>query len=83
MIVVVSHGLGDPGAALCVTELARGGVRQMICVGSTGGTQAHVIGGDPPPASSIEMAEDRPNREVVDRAADSTIDTALDAQVAP
>jgi uridine phosphorylase len=38
-VAVVSHGVGSPGAAVCFEELAKGGVKTIIRVGTAGSYQ--------------------------------------------
>lgn len=45
-VLVVSHGIGGPSTAICVEELARCGVRTLIRVGTCGGMNRDVQGGD-------------------------------------
>jgi uridine phosphorylase len=45
-LLVSSHGIGGPSTAICVEELFRCGVRTFIRVGTCGGMQREVIGGD-------------------------------------
>jgi uridine phosphorylase len=39
---VVSHGVGSPGAAVCFEELAKGGVKTIIRVGTAGSYQREI-----------------------------------------
>ncbi|MED1875777.1 nucleoside phosphorylase [Brevibacillus borstelensis] len=41
-VAVVSHGVGSPGAAVCFEELAKGGVKTIIRVGTAGSYQKEV-----------------------------------------
>lgn len=45
-VLVSSHGVGAPGAALCFEELHQAGVRRIIRAGTCGGLQADVRDGD-------------------------------------
>ena len=45
-LLVTSHGIGGPSTAICIEELYRCGVRTMIRVGTCGGMQMPVMGGD-------------------------------------
>lgn len=45
-LLVTSHGIGGPSTAICMEELYRCGVRTMIRVGTCGGMQIPVMGGD-------------------------------------
>lgn len=45
-VLVTSHGIGGPSAAICFEELALCGVRTMIRVGTCGGMALDVTGGD-------------------------------------
>lgn len=45
-VLVSSHGVGAPGAALCFEELHQAGVRRIIRAGTCGGLQADVKDGD-------------------------------------
>jgi uridine phosphorylase len=47
-LAVVSHGVGSPGAAVCFEELAKGGVKTIIRVGTAGSYQQEV-----PPGSLV------------------------------
>ncbi len=47
-VAVVSHGVGAPGAAVCFEELAQGGVKQIIRVGTAGSYQKEL-----PPGSLV------------------------------
>ncbi|MFY0544075.1 nucleoside phosphorylase [Brevibacillus sp. H7] len=47
-VAVVSHGVGSPGAAVCFEELAKGGVKSIIRVGTAGSYQQEV-----PPGSLV------------------------------
>jgi len=47
-IGVVSHGVGSPGAAVCFEELAKGGVKTIIRVGTAGSYRQEV-----PPGSLV------------------------------
>lgn len=41
-VAVVSHGVGSPGAAVCFEELAKGGVKTIIRVGTAGSYQKEI-----------------------------------------
>lgn len=45
-LLITSHGIGGPSTAICIEELYRCGVRTMIRVGTCGGMQMLVMGGD-------------------------------------
>jgi uridine phosphorylase len=45
-VSVTSTGIGGPSAAICMEELARCGVKTFIRVGTCGGMQTNVLGGD-------------------------------------
>lgn len=45
-VLVTSHGIGGPSTAICVEELARCGVNTLIRVGTCGGMDLSVQGGD-------------------------------------
>jgi uridine phosphorylase len=45
-VLVTSHGIGGPSTAICVEELAKCGVHTMIRVGTCGGMNKAVCGGD-------------------------------------
>ena len=45
-VVVMSTGMGGPSAAICVEELVQTGVRDLIRVGTCGGMDLDVAGGD-------------------------------------
>lgn len=45
-VVVCSHGVGSPGAAIAFEELVYGGVRRLVRVGTCGGMQAGQGAGD-------------------------------------
>jgi uridine phosphorylase len=45
-VVVSSHGVGAPGAALCFEELHQAGATRIIRAGTCGGLQPHVTDGD-------------------------------------
>jgi len=45
LVGVVSHGVGSPGAAVCFEELAQGGVKKIIRVGTAGSYQQDVTPG--------------------------------------
>lgn len=45
-VLVTSHGIGGPSAAICFEELALCGVRTLIRVGTCGGMAVEVTGGD-------------------------------------
>lgn len=45
-VLVTSHGIGGPSTAICVEELSRCGVRTLIRMGTCGGMQREVCGGD-------------------------------------
>ncbi|HZG17435.1 MAG TPA: nucleoside phosphorylase [Candidatus Bathyarchaeia archaeon] len=47
-VAVVSHGVGAPGAAVCFEELAKGGAKTIIRVGTAGSYQKEV-----PPGSLV------------------------------
>jgi uridine phosphorylase len=47
-LVVVSHGVGAPGAAVCFEELIKGGVKTLIRVGTAGSYSADI-----PPGSLV------------------------------
>lgn len=47
-VAVVSHGVGAPGAAVCFEELAKGGAKTVIRVGTAGSYQQEV-----PPGSLV------------------------------
>jgi len=47
-VAVVSHGVGAPGAAVCFEELAKGGAKSIIRVGTAGSYQKEV-----PPGSLV------------------------------
>lgn len=55
-LLVSSHGIGGPSTAICVEELFRCGVRTFIRVGTCGGMQREVIGGDLVVASAAHPA---------------------------
>jgi len=44
-VAVVSHGVGAPGAAVCFEELAKGGAKTIIRVGTAGSYQKEVTPG--------------------------------------
>ncbi|MBA2389801.1 MAG: nucleoside phosphorylase [Geodermatophilaceae bacterium] len=45
-VTVSSHGVGAAGAAVCMEELLRAGVRRIIRAGTAGGLQQDVVDGD-------------------------------------
>lgn len=45
-VTVSSHGVGSAGAAVCMEELLRAGVRRIIRAGTAGGLQPDVVDGD-------------------------------------
>jgi len=45
-VTVSSHGVGAAGAAVCMEELLRAGVRRIIRAGTAGGLQPDVVDGD-------------------------------------
>lgn len=45
-LLVTSHGIGGPSTAICVEELAGCGVHTLIRVGTCGGMDKRVVGGD-------------------------------------
>jgi len=45
-VTISSHGVGSAGAAVCVEELLRAGVRRIIRAGTAGGLQPDVVDGD-------------------------------------
>lgn len=45
-VTVSSHGVGTAGAAVCMEELLRAGVRRIIRAGTAGGLQSDVADGD-------------------------------------
>jgi uridine phosphorylase len=45
-ITVCSHGIGAPGAAIAFEELIIAGARRLVRVGTCGGLQPGIIGGD-------------------------------------
>lgn len=46
LVTVSSHGVGAAGAAVCIEELLRAGVRRIIRAGTAGGLQPDVVDGD-------------------------------------
>jgi uridine phosphorylase len=44
-VMVVSHGVGAAGAAVCFEELLRGGARTLIRAGTAGALQDHITDG--------------------------------------
>lgn len=45
-VTVISHGIGGPSTAICVEELARNGAQVLIRMGTCGGMDLDVLGGD-------------------------------------
>ena len=45
-MIVSSHGVGAPGAALCFEELHQAGVKRILRAGTCGGLQPHIADGD-------------------------------------
>ncbi len=45
-VTVGSHGVGAAGAAVCIEELLRAGVRRIVRAGTAGGLQPDVVDGD-------------------------------------
>lgn len=45
-VTVISHGIGGPSTAICVEELARNGAKVLIRMGTCGGMDLDVLGGD-------------------------------------
>lgn len=45
-VTVSSHGVGAAGAAVCIEELLRAGVRRIVRAGTAGGLQSDVADGD-------------------------------------
>ncbi len=41
-LAIVSHGVGSPGAAVCFEELAKGGAKTIIRIGTAGSYQAEI-----------------------------------------
>lgn len=56
-VLVMSHGIGGPSTAICVEELAQCGVRTLIRIGTCGGMQREVLGGDLVAATAAIRAE--------------------------
>ena len=56
-VSVVSHGIGGASTAICVEELAKCGADTFIRMGTSGGMQDDVIGGDVVIASGAIRAE--------------------------
>ncbi len=56
-VLVMSHGIGGPSAAICVEELAMAGIKTIIRVGTCGGMHLDVREGDIVIASSAVRAE--------------------------
>ena len=56
-VSVVSHGIGGASTAICVEELAKCGADTFIRMGTSGGMQEDVIGGDVVIASGAIRAE--------------------------
>lgn len=56
-VLVTSHGIGGPSTAICIEELYRCGVRNMIRVGTCGGMARQVMGGDLVVATGAIRAE--------------------------
>lgn len=46
LVTISSHGVGSAGAAVCIEELLRAGVRRIIRAGTAGGLQPEVTDGD-------------------------------------
>lgn len=56
-VLVMSHGIGGPSTAICVEELALCGVKTLIRIGTCGGMQQQVLGGDLIAATGAIRAE--------------------------
>ena len=56
-VTVMSHGIGGASTAICVEELAKCGADTFIRMGTSGGMQDNVIGGDIVIASGAICAE--------------------------
>ena len=56
-VSVISHGIGGASTAICVEELAKCGADTFIRMGTSGGMQENVIGGDVVIASGAIRAE--------------------------
>ncbi len=56
-VLVTSHGIGGPSTAICLEELYRCGVRTVIRIGTCGGMDLSVCGGDVVVATGAIRAE--------------------------
>lgn len=63
-ILVISTGMGGPSTAICVEELAKLGIQNLIRVGTSGGMQLNVSAGDLVIASSA-IRQEGTSREYV------------------